>query len=127
MGGFVLCDNHLCDALTIVHHKLFTGEVHQNNPDFSAVVGIDGSRRIEHGDTFLQGQSATRPHLSLIAFGQGNKKPGGDEPPLKRFQHNGSFEVGPKIHTGALHRGISGQGLVPFVHNLNLNHRMPFN
>ena len=50
---FVSGDYHLGDTLTILHHEVFLRKVNQDNADFSAIVGIDCARRVQHGNAFF--------------------------------------------------------------------------
>ena len=66
--GFVTGNDHLGDAFTIVDNKRFVREIDQDDADFAPIVGIDGTRRVGHGDTVLQSQTGTRTYLRLDAM-----------------------------------------------------------
>ena len=60
-------NHHLGDTLAVVDDKLFLRQIDEQHAHLSPIVGIDGAGRIQDGDTFLQGQSAARANLCLIA------------------------------------------------------------
>ena len=45
--------------LSILNHKSFRRKVHEDNANLTAIVGVDGTRRVEHRNSFLDGQTAT--------------------------------------------------------------------
>lgn len=53
----VACNDHLCYALTIVYDEIFLTEVDKQHPQFATIVSIDGSRRVQDGDTVFQRES----------------------------------------------------------------------
>ena len=55
---FVPGDNHLGDALSVVHDKILLREVDEQHAHLTTIVGIDRPRGVEYRDTLLQGQSA---------------------------------------------------------------------
>lgn len=57
LGLFVLGNDHLCNALAIVDDERLVGEVDQDDTHFTAIICIDGARRVEHGDTLLDSQA----------------------------------------------------------------------
>ena len=67
MAGY----DHLGNALSVVHDKVFLRQIDQQYTHLSTIVGIDRSGRVQYGDTLLQSQSTTRPDLSLIPLWQG--------------------------------------------------------
>jgi hypothetical protein len=46
----------------------FTAEVYQQHLDLPAVVGIDGARRVKHGQPVSGGEAGSGPHLSFVAW-----------------------------------------------------------
>ena len=36
-------DNHLADAVAVVHNKIRVAEVHQNHPDFATIICINSA------------------------------------------------------------------------------------
>ena len=75
-------NNHLGNTLTVVHNEVVLRQIDEQNADFTAIIGIDGTWGIQYGDTFLQRQSAARPYLCLVAGRQGDVQSRGNEPPL---------------------------------------------
>ena len=63
-GGFMACDNHLCNTLTIVDNKVLVAEVDQYNTYFATVVGINRSRGVQNSDAMLQSKATA---LSVAA------------------------------------------------------------
>ena len=41
------------ETLAVVDGKVLVGEVYEHHTNFAPVVGIDGARGVEHGDTML--------------------------------------------------------------------------
>ena len=117
---FVPGDDHLCDALSVVHDEIFLREVYQQHAHLSAIVGIHRTRRVQHRDPFLQGQSAARSHLSLVACRQGDVQPCRDESPLHGLQHHGRIQISPQVHARTLRRSILRQWLMTLVHDFDL-------
>ena len=118
----VACDDELRDALSVVDGEGILREVDEQHHQFATVVGVDGSRRVEHRDTVLQGQSAAGPHLCLIALGQRDVEPRGDQATLQGLESEGLGNVGAQIHARTLCRSIRGQRLPPLVDDLYLDH-----
>lgn len=54
---FVASNDHLSYALTIVDDEIFLTEVDKQHPQFATIVSIDGSRRVQDGDTVFQRES----------------------------------------------------------------------
>src|SRR5713226_6349932 len=67
-------DNHLCNSHAARDPKRLLAEIDQDYADFAPIVGIDGARRVGHGDPVLGRQPRTRPDLGLEAHGQGNRE-----------------------------------------------------
>lgn len=63
-------NDHLTDPFAIVDDKGFVRQIDEDNSDFPPIVGIDGTRRIQQGDSMFDGQSAPGTHLGLIAVGK---------------------------------------------------------
>ena len=69
LDDFVARHHQLCHALAVLHDEGLVAVIDEQNFQFAAVVGIDGARRIEHGDAVAQGQARAGAHLPLVAFG----------------------------------------------------------
>lgn len=89
--GGVLGDDHLGDAFAVLDGEGFLSVIDQQHFDFTAVVGIDGTRTVEHGDAVFEGEAAARPYLRFIPFGQFNEQSGGNKHPGLGHQHDGFF------------------------------------
>ena len=113
-------DDHLGDALSVVHDEILLRQVDEQHAHLTTIVGIDRPRGVEYRDTLLQGQSAAGSHLGLITCGQGDVQTCRDESPLQRFQHDRRIEIGPQVHACTLRCGILRQGLMTFVHDFDL-------
>ena len=114
--------HHLGDALTVFHHEVLLRQIDQHHADLSAIVGIDGAGGVQYGDTFLQGESAARAHLCLIACGQRDVQPSGYQPALQGAQRDGGIQVGSQVHARTLCRGVLRQGLMAFVDDFYSKH-----
>src|SRR6185437_8998075 len=78
--------DELGDARAARHRKRLPSVVNEQNPDFAAIIGVDGSRRVEHGDALFQRQPRARPDLALEARRQFDRESGRDQRPLARRQ-----------------------------------------
>ena len=77
-----LMDDELGDPVTVFNYKGSRSHIDHDDADLTAVIGIDGPRRVEQGHPVLQGETAARPYLGLIPCRQGNGNAGGDKQPL---------------------------------------------
>ena len=91
--------NHLRYPLSIVDDKRFLGQIDENNTYFASVVGVDCSRCVQDGDPFLDGKSATGPHLCLITFRKGDEKSRWHKAPLQGCQCDRLIEIGTQVHS----------------------------
>ena len=80
---------HLGYPLSILNHKSFRRKVHEDNANLTAIVGVDGTRRVEHRNSFLDGQPATGTDLRLKPCGQAIYRPVGT-----KQRCNGSSTIG---------------------------------
>src|SRR5262245_54508551 len=62
--------DQLRDALAAADDERLAAEIDQDDADLAAVVGIDGARRVEHGDARLQREAGAWPHLRFESAGQ---------------------------------------------------------
>ena len=116
------CYHHLGNALAVFDHEILLREVDEQHAHLSAIVGIDGSRRVQHRDAMLQSQSAARAHLCLVSLGKRDEKARFHQFALKRMQRQRFIEIGAQVHSGALRRSIGRQLLMPTVHNFYFQH-----
>ena len=115
-------DNHLGDTLAVVDDEVLLREVDEDDANLTAVVGINGAGRVEHRDTLLQRQSATRTHLCFIAGRQLHEKACLHQSALEGFEDDRA--VGKKsseVHACRLGCLIFGQRVMAGVYKLNLH------
>jgi hypothetical protein len=86
----------------------------------SPVVGIDGTRGIEEGHTRLHGKSAPRPDLGLIAGGERDRDPRGNQASLPG-RRTASSSTAAKISIPAEIPSCSGEGEIFPVEPLDGN------
>ena len=60
-------NDELGDAHATLHTEGFAAMVDKVNMDFSAIVGINGTRSVKDGKAMLTRKTATRTHLCLVA------------------------------------------------------------
>lgn len=70
LGLLVAGNHHLGNPFTIFNNKRFVGKINEDDTNLAAIVGIDGARRIEDGDSFLQSQAAARTYLRFKTLGK---------------------------------------------------------
>ncbi len=54
MGALDLADHKLGDSVAAIHKKRLCAEIEKDNTNHASVIGVDGSRRIEHADAVLE-------------------------------------------------------------------------
>ena len=89
---------HLGDSVPVLDGEILIGEVGQDDFYFAAVIGIDGSGRIEHGNAVFGGQSAARADLGFEADRQFNVQAGGDKDSAASLECYGFLKVRADIH-----------------------------
>ena len=89
--------------------KLFP-EINQDDADLTSVILVDGAGGIYHTDAVFQGQAASGANLRLVTGRHGNGEPCGDQFYATRFQGNGRFDTGSKVHAGRPLGSIIGKG-----------------
>ena len=119
---FVLGKHHLGDALPVVDDEVFLREVDEQHHDFAAIVGINGARRVEHGDAMLQGKTAARTYLRLISHWQSHEKARRNQSALHRMEHDGFVDVSTQVHARTLRCGKRRERLMPLIDNLYFQH-----
>ena len=92
---FVAGDDHLGDAFAGFYGLWLVGEVDDDALDFAAVVAVDRSGRVEHGEAAIDGQAAAGADLRLVAVGQFDEQARRDEGPTERGQGDRGVELGP--------------------------------
>ena len=66
-------NDHLGNAFAVIYHKFFLTKVDEDDAEFTTIVSVDCSRRVQHGDAFFQGKAATRANLRLVTHWQLNR------------------------------------------------------
>ncbi len=61
------CDDQLREPLAAAHGERLGAVVDQQHADLSAIVAVDGARRVEQRQAELGGEAAARPDLPLPA------------------------------------------------------------
>lgn len=97
LGLFTASDDGLGNPVTIMNGNRLVGQVDEDNPPFSSVIGIDSARGIQDGESVFGSQATARTNLSLITSGQRDIKAGGDKGALQRCQGNGGVKVGGEV------------------------------
>ena len=64
---FVTCYHHLAYTFARLNGLCLAAKVDEYDTHFATVVGIDRSRGVEYGKATLEGQTATRTDLRLVA------------------------------------------------------------
>lgn len=119
-------DDHLGDALAVLDEKRLVGEVDKDDADLATIVGIDGAGSVENCDAVLDGKAAARTNLSLVARRQSHEEARGDKAALQGLQRYGRLDVGTKVHTCRLRRGILRQRMVAAIDYLYFHISMLF-
>ena len=123
---FVTGDNHLGDALAVVDDKLLLREVDEQHTHLAAIVGIDGTRTVQNGDTLFQSKSATWTDLRLETCGQCDVQACRYESALEGFEYDGFIQIGTQVHACALFCGISRKLLMATVDYVYFDHVYKF-
>ena len=118
--AFVPGHYHLGDPVSVPDAEILIGEVDQDDFYLAPVVGVDGSRRVEHGDAVLGGQPAAGADLSLESDWQLNEQAGRDNDSSAGFEDHGLLDVGPQIHPGRCRRGIGRERVPGTVYDFDL-------
>ena len=101
-GLLVAGDDHLRDAFARLDGYVFCGEVNKDYANLAAVVGIDGTGCVEHGDAALERHAASRTNLRLITCRQLDEEPCWEELALKALEGDGLGDAGADVHTRSL-------------------------
>ena len=73
------CDDELGDACVWRDRIGGLTEVDQDDLDLSAIIGIDGTWCVEHGQAMLPRESTAWSHLRFETIGERERDPCGDE------------------------------------------------
>ena len=83
---FIARHDHLGDPIAGAHGVRLAAQIQQNYAQFATITGVDGARRIGHGDGVLQREPATRPDLRLIPRRDLHRQTGRHHARHPRFQ-----------------------------------------
>jgi len=71
--------------------------VDQQNPEFAAIVRVDGAGRVEHRQAVAQGEPGARAHLSLEAVRNLEAQPRRNQPAFAGFEPDRLRQGGTEI------------------------------
>ena len=108
-------DDELGNAFAGLEGEGGLSVVDEQDPDFTAVVRVNGSRAIQDGQAMFEGEATARTDLRFVSIGQLDVQSGGHKASLAGLQDHGSFEAGAQVESGALGRGVCGQGVLSDV------------
>src|SRR5262249_13236496 len=91
-------DDQLCDAVPRAHPRFFLSEIDNDDVELAAIIRIDRSWRIEHGQPIARCEARTRAHLALESVGDFQRDADGNDAALagrdaNRLDH-GRVKVG---------------------------------
>jgi len=82
-------------------------EIHEDDADLAAIVGVDGTGGVEHEDSLFQREAAARADLHLEAFVDCDREAGADE--TAGFGWDGATFERVDIETAGASGGADGQ------------------
>lgn len=105
-GDFL--DDELGYAVAFVDLDVVGGiQVDEDNLEFSSVVGVDETRRIDYRQALLNGQAAAGLDKAGVAVGQGDGQPSRDQTAFEGLQD--AVLVGAQIQAGIGGMGVFGK------------------
>lgn len=126
-GLLVAGDDHLGNALAVLDEERLVGEIDKDDADLATIVGIDGAGSVEDGDAVLDGKTTAGAHLSLVARRQSHEETRRHKAALQGLQLYGRLDIGTKVHTCRLRRGILRQWMMTAIDYLYFHICMLFN
>lgn len=106
-----LRDDHLRDAVVMADGEVLLAEVHQDDLDLAAVIGVDGTGRVGDGNA-LYGQATAGAHLRLMPFRKFHGKTRGDHDDLHGMDDNIIAQARVEVGAGAVGRLVfRGKGV----------------
>ena len=111
----VSCNDHLGNALAVLDEKRLVGEIDKDDADLATIVGIDGAGSVEDSDAVLDGKTTAGAHLSLVARRQSHEETRRYKAALQGLQLYGRLDIGTKVHTSRLRRGILRQWMMTAI------------
>src|SRR6266700_3046305 len=96
------CDDELRNTHSALHSECSLPQIHENDLYLAAVIRINSSGGVEHGDTVTHRQARARPHLAFGACRQGNRDAGRDHGASSGLDRDGAIHghCGEKIEAG---------------------------
>ena len=118
--GFPFCllvagDDHLGNALAVLDDKRLVREIDKDDAYLATIVGINSAGSIEHSDAVLDGKATARTHLSLVTRRQSHEQTRRNKAALQGLQLYGRLDIGTKVHTSRLRRGILRQWMMTAI------------
>lgn len=102
------CDNELGDALIGLYCNRMLPQVDQNHLYLAAIISVDGSWRIQHGQPVLEGAAASRPYLPLEPWWYFDRDTSRNGCAGQRSQHQGLVHRGYQINASSMIALIAG-------------------
>lgn len=97
---FTSCNNHLGDTVTVMDTHLLPAMVYEKYTDLTTVISIDGARAVQHSQTMLCSQAASRSHLRLVPLRKLNAQAGGYFCIGTAAEHQILIKAGGEVGTG---------------------------
>ena len=95
-------DQHLGDAHAAFDGERVVAEIDQGDVNFAAVVAVDGSRGVDHGDAVFGGQAAARADLGFVALGDRHGEAAGDQLNVAGFEFDVGLYGGGDVKSGRM-------------------------
>lgn len=112
---------HLGDPFTPPYDKGICAVINNDHADLSPIVGINSARRVDEGNSVLEGKTASWPDLRLKTIGQGYGNAGGNKRSVSRLKHQIRIHIGTQVHTSGVRSHVAGKREVrtgPYPTNL---------
>ena len=78
-------ENDLRETIAGLDGQRLAAKVNHDHAKLAAIVGVDGTRRVDQGQTFAEGAATARTHLTLVADRDFNRDSGRDGGALQRL------------------------------------------
>lgn len=97
-GPYRLFYDHLRYPVPPFYPERLTPVIYYDQADEPAIIGIDGTRRIDKAHAMPQCQAAARTYLGFISFGNTQIKTRRNQPDLAWPYYDLSVNIGRKVH-----------------------------
>ena len=114
-------DHHLGNTLTGLDHEVPVRKIHEERPEFPAIVRIHSAGRIENSNPVLYSKAATRPHLAFKALWQSNIQACRHKHTLERLQGNRLGYICAQVHPGRQRSGVCRGWKRRFVYDFDFH------